>query len=219
MNLKEKFALSGLTLDQISNEIKKGRSLVCGVINGDYNSAKKDLYELKIEAILDEKIAQDSLNMAYKDAWLSDTQRVVKKRIELMMSSGFSFFELILGESGMGKTFLLKNICQNDKKCIYIKARRSLSSSAFLSLLLRKMGEKPKGNSDEKLEVVLGLIKDLGIRLIVIDEADLFIRDNDYTFERKFEILREIFETSRENNLGVSVLKGGRNLEINYARS
>ncbi|MDY6119991.1 MAG: AAA family ATPase [Campylobacter sputorum] len=209
MRLKEKFEQSGLTLDQISSEIGKGKGLVCGIINGDYNSAKKELYELKIEAILDKKIAQDNLNRAYSDVWLSDMQRVVGRRIELMMSSQLSFFELILGESGMGKTFLLKNICKNDKKCIYIKARRSLSSSAFMSLIIRNLGQKPSGNTDEKLEMVFELLKELEIKLLVIDEADLFIRDNDYTFERKFELLREVFEYSKAENLGISVIAVG----------
>lgn len=209
MSLKEKFEQSGLTLDQISSEIGKGKGLVCGIINGEYNSAKKELYELKIEAILDKKIAQDNLNGAYNDIWFSELQRIVKRRIELMMISGFSFFELILGGSGMGKTFLLKNICKNDKKCLYVKARRSLSSSAFMSLIIRNLGEKPQGNTDEKLEMVFDLLKEQNIKLLVIDEADLFIRDNDYTFERKFELLREIYEYSKSENLGISVIAVG----------
>lgn len=128
-----------------------------------------------------------------------------------MMESNLSFFELVLGESGSGKTFLIKEICKNDKSCLYVKARRSLSAAAFLSLIIRAMGEKPKGNSDEKLEMIFELLRQKDIKMLFVDEADLFVRDNDYTFERKFELLREIYEYSKMNNLGITVISVGLN--------
>lgn len=42
-----------------------------------------------------------------------------------------------------------------------------------------------------------------------MDEADLFVKDNDLTFERKFELLREIYEYGKRNNLGIAVIAVG----------
>lgn len=228
MNLKEKFDFSGLTQADIAKVIGKGVGVVSGILNGNYKSANKELYENAIENYLNNYIADNGLmkddgilpknedesdrdNDILQDngEWLSLAQSKIKERLLKMGESGLSFFELILGESGMGKTYLLKQVCKNDAAALYVKARRSLSSSAFMSLILRAMGEKAKGNTDDKLETVFEALKNGDIKLIVIDEADLFIRDNDFTFERKFELLREIFEFGKDKNLGISVVAVG----------
>ena len=208
MNVKEKFdylkSKTGITQKDLAVILKRGEGLVNGLLNENYKSGNKEILLQTLNNYLDESITKLDLKSA--DVWLSGAQIAVKKRLELMRNSGLSFFELILGDSGMGKTHLLRLIAKSDEKAIYIKARRSLSASSFMSLVLRHLGVKPKGNTDDKLELILEEIKTQGIKLIIIDEADLFIRDNDFTFERKFELLREIFEFSNVEGLGVSVV-------------
>lgn len=212
MNLNEKFEYLrdevGLTQKDLCNVLGKGEGLVSGLLNGSYNSSKKELYEAKLNNYMDKRIAEISLKTSKSDEWLSDSQVAIKNRINAMMKSEYSFFELVLGESGMGKTHLLKKLCK-EHGGMYVKARRSLSSSAFMSLLLKALGEKPRGNADDKLDILCEELERREIKLLVVDEADLFERDNDFTFERKFELLREVFEYSKDRNLGICVIAVG----------
>ena len=215
MSLKQKFELCqayGETLETIGKAIGKGGGTVSGVINGKYASSKAELYETAIEAYLDRVLAANAekkeAKMPKSEVWLSLAQEKIRDRIFKMNATNYSFFELILGDSGMGKTYLLEAVVK-ELGGIYIKARKSLSASAFMSLLLRAIGEKPSGNTDDKFERFCEVISKNKTRLIVIDEADLFVRDNDLTFERKFELLREIYEFSKRKNLGVTVIAVG----------
>ena len=215
MSLKEKFELCqayGETLETIGKAIGKGGGTVSGVINGKYASSKAELYETAISAYLDRVLAANApkkeLNAPKSEVWLSTAQEKIRDRIFKMNGSNLSFFELILGESGMGKTFLLE-MTARELGGVYVKARKSLSASAFMSLLLRAIGEKPSGNTDDKFEAFCEAITQSKTRLIIVDEADLFVKDNDLTFERKFELLREIYEYGKRNNLGIAVIAVG----------
>ena len=212
MTLKEKFEVCreyGITQETLARQINKGESTISGLLNGKYNSGKKELYEAKLNAFLDEQIAAHQPKQSSdNDIWLSLSQEKIKERIRRMKESKFSFLELITGESGMGKTFLLEMVVK-ELGGLYVKARKSLSASAFMSQLLRAVGERPRGNTDDKFELFCETIAKSGVRLIIIDEADLFVRDNDLTFERKFELLREIYEFSRRENLGITVIAAG----------
>ncbi|WP_169779321.1 AAA family ATPase [Campylobacter curvus] len=212
MTLKEKFEVCreyGITQETLARQINKGESTISGLLNGKYNSGKKELYEARLNAFLDEQIAahQPKQN-GDNGVWLSLSQQKIKERIRRMKESKFSFLELITGESGMGKTFLLEMVVK-EFGGLYVKARKSLSASAFMSQLLRAVGEKPRGNTDDKFELFCETIAKSRVRLIVIDEADLFVRDNDLTFERKFELLREVYEFGRRENLGITVIAAG----------
>lgn len=215
ISLKEKFELCqayGETLETIGKAIGKGGGTVSGVINGKYASSKAELYETAIEAYLDRVLAANTEKKEAKtpksEVWLSTAQEKIRDRIFKMNGSNLSFFELILGESGMGKTFLLE-MTARELDGVYVKARKSLSASAFMSLLLRAIGEKPSGNTDDKFEAFCEAITQSKTRLIIVDEADLFVKDNDLTFERKFELLREIYEYGKRNNLGIAVIAVG----------
>lgn len=215
ISLKEKFELCqayGETLETIGKAIGKGGGTVSGVINGKYASSKAELYETAIEAHLDRVLAANAEKKEAKtpksEVWLSTAQEKIRDRIFKMNGSNLSFFELILGESGMGKTFLLE-MTARELDGVYVKARKSLSASAFMSLLLRAIGEKPSGNTDDKFEAFCEAITQSKTRLIIVDEADLFVKDNDLTFERKFELLREIYEYGKRNNLGIAVIAVG----------
>ncbi|MBP3223989.1 MAG: AAA family ATPase [Campylobacter sp.] len=203
-----------LTQKDLCKALGKGESTISAILKGDYNSSKKELYEAQLHKFLDSKIAQiqsgsgSQNEPVAKEPWLSKSQKAIKNRVLAMMSSPYSFFELVLGESGMGKTHLLKGVCK-EFGGVYVKARRSLSSSAFMSQILKALGENPRGNTDDKLNAICEECERQNIKLIVIDEADLFERDNDFTFERKFELLREIFEFSKDRNLGISVIAVG----------
>ena len=228
MNLNEKFELlskeTGLTQKDVARAIGKGESLVNGILKGSYQSKSKEKYETSINYYFDEMIANLGLKQGNEDInsddelnslndkpqndepWLSLAQSKIKERIEAMLSSKISFFELIFGESGMGKTYLLKHICSNKDDALYIKARKSLSCSAFMSLILKHLNVKPKGNTDDKLDLVIKSLEEREIRLLVIDESDLFVGDNKNRFERKFELLREIFEYFKDKKVGICVV-------------
>ena len=228
MNLNEKFELlskeTGLTQKDVARAIGKGESLVNGILKGSYQSKSKEKYEASINYYFDEMIANLGLKQGNEDInsddelnslndkpqndepWLSLAQVKIKERIEAMLLSKISFFELIFGESGMGKTYLLKHICSNKDDALYIKARKSLSCSAFMSLILKNLNVRPKGNTDDKLDLVIKSLEEKEIRLLVIDESDLFVGDNKNTFERKFELLREIFEYFKDKKVGICVV-------------
>jgi DNA transposition AAA+ family ATPase len=208
VELKEKFELSGLTLKDVAAKLGKSISTVSDVINGNYNTGKSELYRVAIEKICDEKISKLAQSNNANEAWLSLAQLKIKDRLERMIGSGLSFFELILGDSGMGKTHLLKEMAK-ERGALYVKARASQSASAFMSMLLKAMGEKARGNTDEKLERFCEVVEDTKTKLIIVDEADLFAKDKDATFERKFELLREVFEYANANKLGVTVVAVG----------
>lgn len=216
MTLKEKFETCkayGVTNAVLAKHIGKGEGTVSGILNEKYDSANAELYRASIEAFLDKIIAKNTptndTQVPKSEVWLSLAQEKIRDRIFKMNATNYSFFELILGDSGMGKTYLLEMVTK-ELGGVYVKARKSLSASAFMSLLLRAVGEKTgHGNTDDKFERFCEVISKNKTRLIVIDEADLFVRDNDLTFERKFELLREIYEYAKRLNLGVTVIAVG----------
>jgi len=203
MELKERFGKSGLTLKEIAAKLGKSVSTVSDVINGNYSTANAELYKAAIEKIINEKISE-----VKDERFLTLSQEKILDRIKRMRQSGLSFFELVVGGSGMGKTHLMK-IVEKEMGAVYVKARVSQSASAFMSMLLKAIGEKVYGNTDEKLERFCEAFEASGKKILIVDEADLFARDKDATFERKFELLREIYEYGKTNGLSFIVIAVG----------
>ncbi|MDR1911252.1 MAG: AAA family ATPase [Helicobacteraceae bacterium] len=207
MDLREKFSQSGLTLKEAAIKLGKSPSTISDVINGKYVAKNAELYAAAIEKMCDERLTLAVASESFSGYWTA-AQEAIKDRFERMIASKRSFFELVVGESGMGKTYLMTRFAK-ERKAIYVKARASQSASAFMSALLRAIDEKTYGATDDKLERFCEAIERGGYRMVIVDEADLFARDRDATAERKFELLREIYEFGKMRNLGITVVAVG----------
>lgn len=210
--IEQRIKESGLSLREFAKKViveanfkgdTVGETTVFNVIKGEHNTHKTPLYQELIK-----KVLNDLTESTSDEGYLTYAQGKMKARISKMEKSGRSFFELVFGDTGRGKTYLLKKLA-GDKSRLYVKARQAQSASAFINMLLRTLGMPVYSNIDERLVRFCAGVKSANIKTIVIDEADLFCDDNDRTFRRKMELMREIYEYSLEYNLGISVIVVG----------
>jgi general secretion pathway protein A len=109
--------------------------------------------------------------------WLQRDPRVEQALARLKFFEQQGEIALILGQTGMGKSSLLKlfihELAQNRYQPLYLHLT-PIGANAFLRLIVTRLGEKPKMGKDRMLLQILSRIKqNEKICLLVIDEAHL----------------------------------------------
>jgi general secretion pathway protein A len=109
--------------------------------------------------------------------WLQRDPRVDKALARLKFFEQQSAIALIIGQTGVGKSSLLrlfiKELPQNRYQPLYLHLTH-LCANAFLRLMVTRLGEKPKMGKDRMLLQALDRIKqNEKCTLLIIDEAHL----------------------------------------------
>jgi len=109
--------------------------------------------------------------------WLQRDPRVEQALARLKFFEQHGTLALILGQTGLGKSSLLKlfihELPQNRYHPLYLHLT-PINANAFLRLIVTKLGEKPKMGKDRMLLQILERIKqNEKCTLFIIDEAHL----------------------------------------------
>lgn len=109
--------------------------------------------------------------------WLQRDPRVDQALARLKFFEQQGAIALILGQTGLGKSSLLRlfihQLPQNRYRPLYLHLT-PVSANAFLRLIVTKLGEKPKMGKDRMLLQILDRIKQSEkCTLLIIDEAHL----------------------------------------------
>jgi len=199
MDLKTLADQSGLSVREIAKRVGRNSGTISSVINGNYSSANLELIRQAIIDVCQEgaaKITESDYVIAQKNAFLTASQQFSIDRLERVLASGQAFFEVILGESGTGKTTAMTTFCEGRKDVLYVKARENQSVSMLARMLVKATGEKrAKGNADELCAAFCDACLSTGVAMVVIDEADLWVHGSDEAFGRKVELIREVYES------------------------
>jgi len=191
----EKARQQGMTLSAITvpkgNGSNYATSTISEVLNGKYTGSSKDI-EQKVEAVLDAFL--EHIPTAKAAGFLTFKQQLIYADLldELRSERGY---KLIVGESGVGKTEIMKAfVKQHPAESAYVKMERGLSLSSFIDLILESVGaEVRSGNAFRRTRRLYDELKRQGKRILIFDEMDLCDRDSPETFDKKFEILRELY--------------------------
>jgi len=110
-------------------------------------------------------------------AWLQRDPRIEQALARLKFFEQQGALALILGQTGLGKSSLLRlfihELPQNRYHPVYLHLT-PIGANAFLRLIVTKLGEKPKMGKDRMLLQILARIKqNEKFTLLVIDEAHL----------------------------------------------
>lgn len=199
MDLKTLVDQSGLSMREIAKRVGRSSGTISSVVNGNYSSANLELIQQAIMDACHEGAAQlveSDYVIAQKAAFLTASQQFSIDRLERVLASGQAFFEVVLGESGTGKTTAMTRFCEGRRDVLYVKARENQSVSMLARMLLKSTGDKKaKGNADELCAAFCDACLSTGVAMVVIDEADLWVHGSDEAFGRKIELIREVYES------------------------
>jgi DNA transposition AAA+ family ATPase len=206
MDLKTLIEQSGLSYETIGKAIGRNKSTISSIVNGKYSSNNLQLItDAIIEVCTNQREVVDGIaHETAGNAFFTETQTVQIDRLGRILESGKPFFEIVLGESGTGKTTAMQSFSNGRNDVLYVKARENQSVSMLGRMLLKEAGErKTKGNADELCTAFCEACLSTGVSMVIIDEADLWIHGSDEAFGRKVELVREVYEQ------GISVVLVG----------
>ena len=127
MDLKTLIEQSGMSYEAIGKAIGRNKSTISSIVNGKYSSNNLDLITgAIIETCTNREAANDEPEMG---TFLTTTQSVQIDRMVRILESGAPFFEIVLGESGTGKTTAMRTFSEGRADVLYVRARENQSVS------------------------------------------------------------------------------------------
>ncbi len=189
----------GISLSDVERLTGYSRSTISQVISGNYKGSEHTRREIieAVQRLIEEKEGK-------KREFLTTAQRMMMGVLEDTYE--FRDFALITGESGIGKTYTIRKFMERHPDVFSIKIRVRMPYGEILRELLRALGiGRFVGTNDEKLRAIMDILSARGIRMLIVDEADLLVSKNREAFQNKLEIFREIWNDGN----GVAVVLVG----------
>jgi len=181
-------SIAGSSNADIATALDTSVATISGAINDSLKSNKKALYQEEIRTYLEEIIAK-------RTGFITADQKMALNFLEAFHAKEKATSLMMVGDSGIGKSTVVKNMF-SDKHAdvLYFKMRRNLTVSRMMSKLLGVVSSSDYGTTDQKFDRFVKGLRTKNIKTIIIDEADLIVKDSHETFNRKFEIFRELYE-------------------------
>jgi len=188
VTLQELREKSGASNAEIAKELDTSIATVSGAINDTLSSNKKALYQAEIRTYLEAIISE-------RRGFITADQQMALNFLEAFHKKDKATSLMIVGDSGIGKSTVVKNMfSEKHDDVLYFKMRRNLTVSRMMSKLLGTVSSSDYGTTDQKFDRFVKGLRTKNIKTIIIDEADLIVKDSHETFNRKFEIFRELYE-------------------------
>jgi DNA transposition AAA+ family ATPase len=180
--------LSGLTFKQLASILhEKGinvsPAMLCMIKNGQKNS-----HPLKeqIKEILKEYIQSKEEKETIK--FLTEAQRRMLSVLEATYED--REFALIVGPSGIGKTYIVEKFAEEHEGVVIYKVAKAMSLGDLLRELCKVLKLPEWGTNYQKFSRIKETLK--GKKMLIVDEADLLADESPNKFLRKIEIFREL---------------------------
>ena len=186
-DLGRKVKEMGISLTELARETGYSKSTISRVLRGDYPS------EEAVRAV-EEAIRRRNGHAVRKREFTTEGQRILRAVLEDTYE--YRDFAVVGGESGIGKTHVLKAFAAERPDVLYLKIRVRMPYVGILNAMLNLIGARLGGSGDQKLARLQRELRERGIRMIVVDEGDLLVSRTRYreAFRNKVEIFRELWD-------------------------
>lgn len=118
-------------------------------------------------------------------------QQIMRAVLQASLDDGE--FSLVTAPSGTGKTTVGLDFCDHSGAA-YFKCRRSMGLGSLLEALCEHFRLSISGTNDRKLGR-LSRLPEMGVPLLLVDEADLLINKRGDNFLQMIEVFRELKES------------------------
>lgn len=177
------------TVSQVMSGKYKGRPEVVGEI-----LASLEAYESKVTA--DREDSRDGVK------WYTDGQNLIMSVLHLTYSTrGFS---VVVGPSGIGKTYTAESFLEKHVGDVqYMRCADGMCMGDVIDSLLEVTGTPGYGSNSQRLKRAIRSLRDQGVKMLLVDEADLLVTDGS-----KPKILKKIsvFREVKEAGIGISLI-------------
>jgi DNA transposition AAA+ family ATPase len=191
-NIVQSLSLSNADIARISG---KSTGTVSQVIGGKYRGrpeiigeilAALEAYEIRMKAEMEE--AQSGLK------WATEGQGLIQTVLHLTYKTqGFS---VVIGPSGIGKTYMAEAFCaQHTGEVHYIRCADGMCMGDVVDTLLELTGTPGYGSNSQRLKRGIRALRDQGVKMLLVDEADLLVTDGSKPkILKKISVFREVKE-------------------------
>jgi DNA transposition AAA+ family ATPase len=175
----------------------KSTGTVSQVLSGKYKGRPEVAKEI-LDALA---LYEEGLEKVPREPWFTDGQQLIMSVLFLThQTSGFS---VVVGPSGIGKTYTARHFLEKHGDVRYLRCADGMCMGDVIDSLLELTGAPSYGSNSHRLKRAIRTLKEQGVRMILVDEADLLVTDGS-----KPKILKKIsvFREVKESGIGVSLI-------------
>ena len=199
-NIVQSLGLSNADVARISG---KSTGTVSQVIGGKYRGRPEivgeildslEAYEIHVKAEIEE--VQSTLK------WATEGENLIQTVLHLTYKTqGFS---VVVGPSGIGKTYTAEAFrVQHPGEVQYLRCADGMSMGDVINALLEVTGTPTYGSNSQRLKRAIRVMKDQGVKMLLVDEADLLVSDGSRPkILKKISVFREV----KEAGIAVSLI-------------
>lgn len=190
--LKETISKLALSISDIARMSGKSTGTISQVLNGKYKGRPEVVDE--ILASVEESASPAKEPDRGLQPWLTAGEEIIEGILKLTYyNRGFA---AIVGASGLGKTFTAQHFIQSRSDVAYARCTDGMSMGDTITMLLDLAGVTTVyGTKTQKMKRAINALKEQGIKMIIIDEADLLVSDgNKPLILKKISVFREAKE-------------------------
>ncbi|MDO5562788.1 MAG: ATP-binding protein [Synergistaceae bacterium] len=196
--LREKVSEGRMSNSLLARITGKSSSTVSQVLNGKYQGRPEVIDEM-LQAVEAHKTAHEDTGAENVSTWLTGGEQLINGILNLTYhTAGFS---AIVGPSGIGKTYTSKLFSEAHSDTAYIRCADSMGD--VVQAVLDVVGAPAYGTKTQKMRRAIAGLKERGIKMLLVDEADLLVTDGSKpAILRKISVFREI----KESGVGVAMI-------------
>lgn len=173
----------------------KSPSTISQILKGSY-PGRPEVGEEILAALSAHTLETDS---GVEANWTTEGQLLIQS----LLSFTYEDRELsvITGPSGIGKTHTIMRFIENNPDCLYFRCAESMCASDVVIGLLDVIGITAMGSSTQMIRRCVRALRDQGVRMVMVDEADLLVSDD----KSKRRILKKLSYFREINEAGIGV--------------
>lgn len=199
--LHEKVKDLGISNARLAQLSGKSTSTISQVMNGKYAGRPEIISEIFDAVVGYEESLDDNGQLPGTIAWLTEGEKLINGILDLTYHTrGFS---AVVGPSGIGKTYTSRLFEEAHPDVLYMRCADGMSMGDVINSLLESVQTPAYGTKTQKMRRCIQALRDKGIRMILVDEADLLVTEGSKpAILKKISVFREI----KEAGIGVAMI-------------
>lgn len=199
--LQAKIKELGISNAKLAHMSGKSTSTISQVMNDKYNGRPEIISEIFDAVVAYEESLEDNSTLPGSVTWLTEGEKLISGILDLTYHThGFS---AVVGPSGIGKTYTSKLFEEAHPDVLYMRCADGMSMGDVVTTLLEAVQTPAYGTKTQKMRRCVQALKDKGIRMILVDEADLLVNEGSKpAILKKISVFREI----KEAGVGVAMI-------------